>query len=174
MPGSDLKLIDQYLSEGSLGRLKAQYKRNDLYDAFKPLLLRVYRPTKALADAIEENFFYREDPRNPNDDELASPDPGLLTIRERELCLIMILAAERERYNLAVHIYLALMEHVTPKAIANTIYLAGIYAGIPSLVDGLQTAIATLVELEKRASDPTNDLSAGKILGYLREPFPSS
>lgn len=165
------KPIEDYLSETNLDALRSAYRRADFYEALKNPLLQVYPHTKEYADAIEKYFYYREDPNNPNDDEFASPDPGFLTIRERELCLITLLTAQNGKYNLALHVYMALMEGLSPAAIVNTMFLAGIYAGVPFLAGGLETAIGTLVALQKRA-DTRADLSAGAIYDYLRTPFP--
>jgi len=168
MANANVPPIESYLSAASLQALRQAYRRADFYVALKQPLLQVYPRTASYANAIEEDFYYREDPANPNDDEQASPDPGLLTIRERELCLITLLSAQGGKYDLALHIYLALMEGLSAAAIVNAMFLAGVYAGVPFLAGGLATAIGTLRALEARATQGNADLSAPAIYGYLR------
>ncbi len=168
MAQANVPPIESYLSDASLQALRQAYQRADFYEMMKRPLEQLYKRTASYADAIEADFYYREDPANPNDDNQASPDPGLLTIRERELCLITLLTAQGAKYELALHIYLALMEGVLPTAIVNVMFLAGVYGGVPFFADGLATAVGTLRALEARATQANADLSAAAIYGYLR------
>src|SRR5262245_47844544 len=69
--------------------------------------------------------------------------------RDRERCLIAILASRDAGANLAIHIYLGLMEGLSLQEIADIIYLAGIYTGVDRLSDGLSAYVRTLGVLAK-------------------------
>jgi alkylhydroperoxidase/carboxymuconolactone decarboxylase family protein YurZ len=84
-----------------------------------------------------------------------------ISAQDRERCIIAILASRGNVRNLAVHIYVALMLNVTPEEIADIIFLAGVYSGVPAVADGLDTQIKTLQALENVANARGNpDINA--------------
>src|SRR5262245_48235092 len=64
--------------------------------------------------------------------------------KERERSLIAILASRDAGLNLAIHIYLGLMEGLSPREIADIILLAGVYTGVDRLSDGIVAELRTL------------------------------
>ncbi len=82
----------------------------------------------------------------------------------RERCLVAVLATRGAGLNLALHIYLALVAHVSPEEIAHILLLVGTYSGIDNFADAIQTekkALQTLRGLvEAGSAAPKNVLPA--------------
>jgi hypothetical protein len=71
--------------------------------------------------------------------------------RDRERVLIGILASRDAGLNLALHVYVGLMENLSPHDIADIIFLSGIYTGVDCMSDGLGTVARTLDVLSQLA-----------------------
>ena len=74
--------------------------------------------------------------------------------KDRERCLIAVLASRDAGLNLAIHIYLGLMEGLSPGEIADIIFLGGIYTGVDRISDGLAAEMRTLTVLAQVTTRP--------------------
>jgi alkylhydroperoxidase/carboxymuconolactone decarboxylase family protein YurZ len=84
-----------------------------------------------------------------------TPAPNLPVLPiDRERCLIALIAERRETLNLAVHIYMGLMNGLSPAEVANVLALTGIYGGISAYIRGIRVAEQTFKVLEVLAPLP--------------------
>ena len=97
-------------------------------------------------------------------------DKSRMQPRDREICLIGILAARGAGLNLALHIYIGLMEGLSPDDVADVIFLAGIYMGVDVMSDGLDTTLRTLTVLAQVATSP-RDCTVLQVAAALRAVF---
>lgn len=124
------------LEDDELQRLRSAFDAGALLRANVELMGEAYAPLRAWGEATSAVFY--------------SPDP--LAARERELCLIVILAMNAPEISLAYHVYWALMEGVTPAEICQALGLAGCYAGMPVMVRGITTARRVFTALKRIAA----------------------
>jgi alkylhydroperoxidase/carboxymuconolactone decarboxylase family protein YurZ len=114
--------------------------------------------------AIESAFFDADEDRRLLDDD------------DRERILVALLAHQGAEGNLALHIYLALMEGVTPGEIAEILFLAGIYtAGVNRLTQGLKIAnvvFQTLVELHQKMTPGAMPPQPPEVFVRILSQFP--
>ena len=156
----NFKEITEYLSDTKLQQLKAAYTRTDLGALGGPPRV-VYPPSAPSMDVIA-TAFYASLPDDPG------PQPrDTLTVQGRERCLVALLCARREDIELAIHIYLALMEGIGIREIANVMLLAGTYTGIDNFNRGLLVEAVTLQALDSM----TGDLSLPAVVQVLAQTF---
>jgi alkylhydroperoxidase/carboxymuconolactone decarboxylase family protein YurZ len=154
------KEITQYLSDTRLQQLRAAYKRTDLGALGSPPKV-VYPSSAPYVDVIGATF-YTSLPDDPG------PQPrDTLTVQDRERCLLALLCSRREDIELAIHVYLALMEGISIREIANVMLLAGMYTGIDNFNRGLLVEAVTLQALESMSGD----LSLKSVVGVLEKAF---
>ena len=154
---STLKDIRDYLPQQKLEALRAAYDRDEADAALGVVLPVLYHESTGYVTAISAAFY-----------DSLPPDCGVaprevLSTEDRERCLIALLTSRRERVELGLHIYLALMELLRPEEITNIMLLAGIYTGVDNFADGLMTEKDTLVAL----ASYQGLLDAASVLGYL-------
>ena len=92
--------------------------------------------------------------------------------KDRERCLIAVLASRDAGLNLAIHIYLGLMEDLSPGEIADVIFLGGIYSGVDRISDGLAAEVKTLTVLAQVATPPRS-CTVGQVMQALHDAFTS-
>lgn len=99
-----------------------------------------FPPVKPWLDGVGETIFT----------EFLQPAPqGLpLSAKDRERCLIALIAERRETLNLAVHIYMGLMNDISPAEVCNVLALTAVYGGISAYIRGIKVAEATFSELK--------------------------
>jgi hypothetical protein len=154
------KEITQYLSDTRLQQLRAAYRRTDLGALGSPPKV-VYPPSIPYVDVIGATF-YTSLPDDPG------PQPrDTLTVQDRERCLLALLCARREDIELAIHIYLSLMEGIGIRQIANVMLLAGTYTGIDNFNRGLLVEAVTLQALDSM----TGDLGLPAVVQALAQTF---
>ena len=90
--------------------------------------------------------------------------------RDRERCLIAVLASRDAGLNLAIHIYLGLMALLSPGEVADIIFLGGIYSGVDRISDGLAAEMKTLMVLAQVAAAP-GGCSVEQVITALRQAF---
>jgi alkylhydroperoxidase/carboxymuconolactone decarboxylase family protein YurZ len=130
------------LTNDQIATLKAGYstqKMIDLLSAGMPLL---DEDTKEYVTSIRDSFY--------------GGSGTHMTVLDRERILIAVLASRDGGFNLALHIYIALMEGLMPAEIADVIFLSGIYTGVDRISDGLATELYTLMVLAQVAAPPRN------------------
>jgi alkylhydroperoxidase/carboxymuconolactone decarboxylase family protein YurZ len=75
------------------------------------------------------------------------PLPGRVTNDDRERVVLALLASQGAGRNLAIHVYLALMEGVSAIEIIDILFLSGIYSGVNLLSQSLKVADTVFVEV---------------------------
>ncbi len=119
--------------------------------------LKVALPTKyALAEdyvGAVQSIFYE-----------AHPPGSALSEADRERCIVALLAARDADANLAIHMYLAMMEGVEPSEIAHILLLAAVYSGVESFSDGLavEASLLKLMADEVKKSKPAKGEAPAK------------
>lgn len=132
-----------------LAPLRATYDPRVLFAAATGTLARMHPPGAPYTGAIGA----------------AQYEGGPLAARDRERCLIALLAAQKERMTLAVHIYWGLMEGLSIAEVAHTLLLTGIYAGTPAYANGLLVLEATRGQLAAAAA--AGECGSAAVLGRL-------
>lgn len=157
--------LKDLLPEGTRILLRTAYDRQVMLSILKDTLPRVYAPAEPYVSAIVDAFFgdVPDEEDQPRD---------MLSVKDRERCLIAVLAARGAGFTLAIHIYLALMEDVSLEEIAHILLLAGAYAGIDMFTGGLEVARHTVTALVK-AVGPGGAPDAPAVLALLRKEFDS-
>ncbi|MBX3027145.1 carboxymuconolactone decarboxylase family protein [bacterium] len=139
--------LNEILTDDQLQRLREAWADARAQGAFKTkmgtLLPAVYPTSRPLLEAIQALFYGR---LPPDDDQPRDQ----LSERDRERCIIALLAAREINSNIALHMYIALMLGVSPAEIAHILLLAGIYTGIPSFTDGIEMEVRLLRFLAER------------------------
>ena len=95
---------------------------------------------------------------------------GGMTDADRERCLIAVLASREGGFNLALHVYIALMSGLTQHDVADVIFLVGVYAGVDRMSDGFATVMKTLCTLADVASPP-GAYGAEQVFDALKTAF---
>src|SRR3989442_15933780 len=152
-----MKDIREYLPQEKLEALRAAYDHDEANEALAEVLPDLYHEAQGYVTAISATFY---DTRPPD---CGVGPRGVLSAEDRERCLIALLTSRRERLELGLHVYLALMELLTPEEIANIMLLAGIYTGVDNFSGGLMTERATLEAL----ASYQGPLDAPPVLQYL-------
>jgi alkylhydroperoxidase/carboxymuconolactone decarboxylase family protein YurZ len=142
--------VTTILSRSSLDALKAAFDVNKIDDLFRDVMRDRYERTEPYVEMLQTRFHERQPKDVPG-------ERGKVRVRlsaeDRERCIIAILASRGAVRNLGVHIYVALMLGVSPQEIADAIFLAGVYSGVPAVADGLDTQIQVLTWLQKLVTE---------------------
>ena len=101
-------------------------------------------------------------------EQMYKPEP--LAPRDRERCMIVMLAARQERFTLAVHLYWGLMEGLELPEIKQTLVLGGGFTGISTYSMGLATLKKTAEAL--CAAVEAGETHPFQVLGRLQGAFP--
>ena len=153
-----MDLIDAGLDEDQLLALRDAYQRETMIGVLSKGMPGIDARTTQYIGDIRQAFFDNDSPMKPQD---------------RERCLIAVLAARDAGFNLAIHIYIGLMEGLTPQEIADVIFLGGVYTGVDRISDGLGALVKTLATL-KNLSDGdmcTPNCTVDEVLKALRVAF---
>jgi hypothetical protein len=116
---------------------------------------------REFALAIQERLFIPEagEDLNPSD---------------RQRCLITILTTRPERFPLALHIFLGLLEGIPVAEMRSIFFLVGTYAGVPGMVSGIDLFVDVLhildQELGRREGTAPGDVLK-RIFGRLLNDF---
>jgi ubiquinone/menaquinone biosynthesis C-methylase UbiE/alkylhydroperoxidase/carboxymuconolactone decarboxylase family protein YurZ/uncharacterized protein YbaR (Trm112 family) len=141
MDAAKMNIVKDILSETVLADLRGQYDEKEMRGVLSGFFPRVYALSLNYATAILDAFYGDL----PSD--LAPPPRTALSVRDRERCLIALLASRGADRNLALHIYIALMNEISPEEIAHILFLAGIYTGVDNLAKGLAAEVKVLEAL---------------------------
>jgi alkylhydroperoxidase/carboxymuconolactone decarboxylase family protein YurZ len=171
MPPPLIRNIRDYLPLPKAAVLRSQYVRGDALALLNAVLPATYDQAAEYSNAVAHAFY--------RDDLPADSGPSwrsMLSIRDRERCLIALLTSRRAELELAIHVYLAVMEDISPEEIANIMMLAGMYSGLDNFSRGLRVeakALETLAQIvEQNAAK-----DAVSVILRLRgafEPAPAS
>ena len=146
--------IDDVLQPAPLEALRKAYKNEDAVQILSSGIPALDGRTAGYIDAIRHAFY-----------EGANMQP-----KDRERCLIAVLASRDAGLNLAIHIYLGLMALLSPGEVADIIFLGGIYSGVDRISDGLAAEMKTLMVLAQVAAAP-GGCSVEQVITALRQAF---
>ena len=133
--------ITDALSDAQLARLRTAYSSAAMTNVLSSGIPDLHTPTTDFIGAIRRAFY---------DDGHDTMSP-----RDRERCLVAILASRDVGLNFALHVYIGLMEGLSPGEIADVVFLSGIYTGVDCISDGLNAEMRALGVLAQAADDPT-------------------
>ena len=134
--------LNQLLTKEEIDQLRSAYDAHAVFDLKVQVTAAVYPPHEPWA-AMHADSFFRHGP---------------LEGRQRELCLVTLLAYRSPGLSLAFHIYGSLMEGASVPELCHAIGISGGYGGMPAYVAGMRTAKRTLQALKEVATDPASDL----------------
>lgn len=157
-------MVSGKLSDANLARLRGAYKRDDMTKILLGTLPLVYAHCQEYVQAIGD-LLYGGLPEEG--ERWARPT---LSVQDRERCLIAILGSREAGLALAIHIYIALMENISPEEVAHILLLVGIYSGVDHLTGGLMTEVKLLGALDAFASKGGN-LTANAVKNELMTVF---
>jgi alkylhydroperoxidase/carboxymuconolactone decarboxylase family protein YurZ len=149
------------LSSDQLETLKKAYSSADMTKMLSSGMPALDEATQEYVTSIRDSFY--------------GGSGTTMTTLDRERCLIAVLASRDGGFNLALHIYIALMEGLTPEQIADVIFLSGIYTGVDRISDGLATELYTLMVLGQVAAPPRNGAMTevkNALQAFFRPPPP--
>jgi alkylhydroperoxidase/carboxymuconolactone decarboxylase family protein YurZ len=148
------KLTD-ILTASDIEKLKTGYVGKMVANAAIASFSGPFEPAGDFARAIT-NQFYAE-----------APTEDQMSARDRELACLALFADVPDK-NFQTHVYLALMEGLSPALIVNTVYLAALYRGA-AVWEGASDAIGVTFEcLKAAAAGDAADASIRGVLGKLR------
>lgn len=105
------------LEAEELERLRAGFSEAELSELATQLVVRDFPPAGGLVTAIQDAIYL-------------APRPLEMSAADRERVLIALLTAQGLDRQLAVHVYWGLMVGLTPRDVAETVVLTGVYAGL--------------------------------------------
>ena len=152
--------IDAVLTEDQLKRLRGAYNREGMTQVLSTGMPSLHKTTTKFIHTIRKAFY---------------DNTTALAPKDRERCLIAVLSARDAGLNLAMHIYMGLMEGLTPHEIADVIFLGGIYTGVDRISDGLNAEFRTLTALSRAAGkeEPSVATVLDELVATFRPPEPS-
>lgn len=153
--------IDDILTPTQLSTLRDEYDPAEMNAVLGAPLPALYPACLPYLETIGDLFF-----GGPTGDMTNSP----LSAKNRERCLVAILAARGASLNLALHTYMALAENVEPNEIAHTVMLVGAYTGIDNFAGALAAAAKTFVVLGRVAD--SGSARAKDVFNALVPAFP--
>lgn len=103
--------------------------------------------------------------------ELNSKPDGPLSAANRERCLVALLACRSRRLELAIHVYMALANGVTPAELAHIVVATGIYTGVDTISNALDVLQGTFTTLQKLAQN--NAVDPGRAIAELAKGLPA-
>jgi alkylhydroperoxidase/carboxymuconolactone decarboxylase family protein YurZ len=170
LPTVPIKNIRDHLPPLKLEVLRRAYVRGDALALLNAVLPATYDNALEYSEAVADAFYGGL----PED---ATPGwRATLSVQDRERCIITLLASRRAELELAIHIYLALMEHVSVEEIANILMLTGMYSGLDNFSRGLRVEAKVLDTLAAIVDENARKdaLSVLLRLSQAFEPAPAS
>ena len=170
LPPIPIKNIRDHLPLLKLEVLRRAYVRADAVAVLNAVLPATYDNALQYAQAVADAFYGNL----PED--TSSGWRTTLSVQDRERCIITLLASRRAELELAIHIYLALMESVSIDEVANILMLTGMYSGLDTFSRGLRVeakvldTLAAIVDQNK----PKDAVSVLIALSQAFEPAPAS
>jgi alkylhydroperoxidase/carboxymuconolactone decarboxylase family protein YurZ len=129
------------LGAAELSRLRAAFDPDVLLRANTQAFATVYPRLSKWGDTFGELFY----------------GPSPLSARERELCVIAMLAPRAPSVSFSNHVYWGLMEGLSVDEIAYTLGLAGSYDGMPTYVQAMLALSRTLHVLQRLGASEVHD-----------------
>jgi len=163
MPSTDD--VSTMLPDAELKDFRDNYDENLMDQFLGQFFPQAYPPSAEYVAAIGKVFYSAG---LPSDD--PSPTRVRLSAADRERCLVAILASRGAGLNLAIHMYMALMNSVSPGEVGNILFLSGIYTGVDHFADTLKLQMALLQLLHGLWQQ--RKLTVPEVVGALNQKFP--
>jgi carboxymuconolactone decarboxylase family protein len=138
MPPPTPKDLTQILTKTDLQVIVGQYDPVLMGKLLPILPVTQYSPIKPYLATIGATLYPEFDPQLP-----ANP----LSAPNRERCLVALLASRARHVELAIHIYMALVNGIEPAELAHILVAAGVYTGVDTVAIAfavMQTTLETL------------------------------
>ena len=146
--------LETVLSDADLAKLRKGYVAQEMCDAARRAFA-FHPPAMVFADLIVTEHY----------------EKGFLSGKDRERCLIALLASEGTDFTLAVHLYWGLMEGLSPADIAATLLLVGTYQGFDCFAKSGKFMMRTLNALKTLSEKVSGPVSPQLALTHLMENF---
>lgn len=156
--------VNDILTPVQLTLFRGAYDPDQMKQLLGAFFPQAYPPSLAYVTAIGDAFFGLLPADN------AAPPRAQLSAADRERCLVAILASRGGDLGFAIHIYMALMNGVSPGEVAHILFLNGIYTGVDNFAEGLKVEIAVLEHM--KALLPGGQTSPQAVVGALQGTFP--
>jgi alkylhydroperoxidase/carboxymuconolactone decarboxylase family protein YurZ len=157
--------IRDYLPLPKVMVLQNAYVRDDAMSLLNSVLPLTYDYATEYVTAVGDAFF------GDLPEDTGPMWRSTLSIQDRERCVITLLASQRAVLELAIHVYLAVMEGLSPEEVANILMLTGMYAGLDSFSHGLRVEAKALATLAALVDDQTAVRDAYHVLVALKNAF---
>jgi alkylhydroperoxidase/carboxymuconolactone decarboxylase family protein YurZ len=131
--------VAEVLAQESLRSLRQAYDPKMMSAANVAALSSAYPPLRAWAEETSSTFFDR---------------PGALAPKDRERCIITLLAYNGPALSLGVHVYWGLMEGLGVDEVCQAVALAGCYGGLPACARGLLVVNRVMALLQRVSEGP--------------------
>ena len=158
MPAKDLTTI---LTVPELQTVTSSYNAVTMGTLLPASLITHYPPISPYLGAIGQELY----------PEFKPLPAGPLSAANRERCLVALLASRSRRLELAIHIYLALVNGVSAAELAHICLATGIYTGVDTVGSAFDVMQGTLEKLKALAQGSTADPLS--VLVGLAAVFPS-
>lgn len=149
------KLTD-ILTTQDIDKLKQGYVGKMVGQAAIASFAGPFEPAGDFARAIS-NQFYAE-----------APSEDQMSARDRELAMLALFADVPDK-NFETHLYIALMEGLSPALIVNTVYLATLYRGAGLWPVASASVRSTFERLKAAAAAGGDGASMKGVLGAIRD-----
>ena len=156
--------VKDILTATELAMLERAYDWPTLEKKLNNALPSAYALTGDYVNAIGAAFYGYL----PPDD--APPPRSALSLRDRERCLIAILASRGADFNIALHMYIALMNDISAEEIAHILFLAGIYTGVDNFAEALKAEVKMLYMLKSLVA--STKYTVDDVWTALQKTFP--
>jgi alkylhydroperoxidase/carboxymuconolactone decarboxylase family protein YurZ len=156
-------MITGILTPADLGRFRDAYDPEQMAQLLGAFFAQAHPASVGYVTAIGNAFY-----QLPAAD--GAPPPAQLSASDRERCLVAILASRGAGLGLAIHIYLALMQGVSPGEVADILFLSGVYTGVDHFAEGLKVEIAVLERMRELLAG--GETSPPAVVVALQAAFP--
>lgn len=147
------------LSPQALSRLRARYDSRAVTGSAATATAALFSDAAPLFASLTGVFFERQD---------------LLSPAERELLVIALFSDGVPAWMLAVHVYLGLMEGLTPEKVAASALLAATYRrGVAAFTQAIAVISRALSVLSRLSNEGDETCDTARILRELRREFPA-
>jgi ubiquinone/menaquinone biosynthesis C-methylase UbiE/alkylhydroperoxidase/carboxymuconolactone decarboxylase family protein YurZ/uncharacterized protein YbaR (Trm112 family) len=148
--------ISTVLNGADLTAITGGFDAGEMNKKLREFFSNTYPATKDWLDALEKAF------------NTAHP----IEVADRERVIVALLASRGRGFELALHMYVAVANGVTPEEIAHIVFLTGIYAGVDTFARALAIGLSTMAilkDLTKGGAQP----SVADVYDALRKGLPA-
>jgi len=149
------------LKKPELEMIAKQYNPITMGQLLRVGLIARHKPIEPYLDGIGATLYPEFDPSGKS-----TPLPSA----NRERCLVALLASRSRSLELAIHLYLALVNGVAAAELAHILVATGVYTGVDTIGHAFAVTQTTLETLQKLAK--AGKVDPATVLGALAKAFP--